>query len=442
MSIRPAPPTIPGDLASLIQLASSMSQIAATASDALNRLNSANGELQWTGDAADAFRNQIGDLPTALSKVNASFSSAYQLLNTYVGNLEDYRRQYDALYVNYGETASEHEAARRCQQDASTSGQDDSYWRQQADQLGQETDELFQKLVNIYSEAAVAATTLKNQLDGAANAGIRNDFGNMVGRYGGDVVGFAGNVLDHLWNAIKDFAQAVWQLAKDLKSAFDALARGDWGAFAKALTHAVEDIHNLAKALNDVLSTLALVLQFVPGVGEILDTVLLVTALVMVASDLVVMGAATAEGDQQLEQKAQGDLGGDALSLATQAIPMKLQSMAVSRAKGAAESSMDDVIQGASDLKTAAGRGNRLSEAFYLDDVKALPAHATFEDLGNLRDAYSDLGIRARILNVTNPTLLNAHGISISYHAAAATIEHADEIKTIVDDATHPEGVS
>jgi uncharacterized protein YukE len=86
----------PGSPSAFFGLAKGFDDVAVTASEVLNDLNLIRGQVDssiWRGDAADAFADEIGKLPSQLTKLHDSYSSASLCLRAYGTTLTDLRQR-------------------------------------------------------------------------------------------------------------------------------------------------------------------------------------------------------------------------------------------------------------------------------------------------------------------------------------------------------------
>jgi uncharacterized protein YukE len=85
---------VPGSPAAFFGLAAGFSEVALTASEVLSDLNLIRGQVDssiWRGDAAEAFVDEIGKLPSQLEKLHSSYSSASLCMRAYGTSLADLR---------------------------------------------------------------------------------------------------------------------------------------------------------------------------------------------------------------------------------------------------------------------------------------------------------------------------------------------------------------
>ncbi|MGH2914257.1 MAG: putative T7SS-secreted protein [Solirubrobacteraceae bacterium] len=84
----------PGEVSSL---AGTFHMVASQAQSAISGLQGASGQADWEGQAADAFRHQLGKLPGDLAKVSQSYGETANALDSYGGQLGPLRSQFKAL---------------------------------------------------------------------------------------------------------------------------------------------------------------------------------------------------------------------------------------------------------------------------------------------------------------------------------------------------------
>jgi hypothetical protein len=84
----------PGEVGAL---ASAFHTVASQAQSAAAALRGARGDATWTGQAADAFRTQLGKLPGDLDNVQRSYQEVAGALDTYEGQLGPIRSQFQQV---------------------------------------------------------------------------------------------------------------------------------------------------------------------------------------------------------------------------------------------------------------------------------------------------------------------------------------------------------
>jgi len=85
------------DLGEISSLAGSFHQLATQAQTAAAGLRGAENDATWTGPTADAFRSDLGRLPTYLDYAEASYREAADALDTYGAHLEPIQAQFRSL---------------------------------------------------------------------------------------------------------------------------------------------------------------------------------------------------------------------------------------------------------------------------------------------------------------------------------------------------------
>src|SRR5580692_10168899 len=83
--------------AEVAALAGAFHRVAGQAQSSAAALRGANGDATWTGGAADAFRKQLGELPSDLDSVQHSYGDVATALDTYEGQLGPIRSQFQSL---------------------------------------------------------------------------------------------------------------------------------------------------------------------------------------------------------------------------------------------------------------------------------------------------------------------------------------------------------
>ena len=85
------------DPAEVESLASAFHRVAFQAQTAIDGLHGAHNAATWTGDAATAFRSQLGKLPRDLQKVEQSYGETASALDRYGAELGPLKSQFRSL---------------------------------------------------------------------------------------------------------------------------------------------------------------------------------------------------------------------------------------------------------------------------------------------------------------------------------------------------------
>ncbi len=177
----------PGEPEAFEGLARAWSATADDAGDAhatLRRLAEAVDDSVWRGEAAEAFREKIGELPPRLAKLHESYSTASQAAGVYAGVLRGLQAQAPGLAGQAQQARADEEAAQRSRdravaQDpaASTVAYDEAIAtarvRLRAAQTG---------VGRVREEREAAERALVGRLGEAGAQGIQNDrWGGLIG---------------------------------------------------------------------------------------------------------------------------------------------------------------------------------------------------------------------------------------------------------------------
>ena len=429
------PPRLPGDLGHLSQTSTNFQNIANTSGQALSELTTSTRQVVWSGLAYDQFSALLSDLPQVLTKVQDSFGSAASALRTYVNALDGLTAEYTSAIYRYNELSGQLEQTVCRSSAALSAGHDVSSFQRQSQSLQDELAPLARQLERCLQAAAQAASDLQWRLEDASSAGIRDDFWNTVGRYGGDVGGFLGDMVTGIAKAVEDLVKSIVNLEEMwVKMQFDLLT-GNWAALKADSEQALTDINNIARDLNNVLGTLAPILQLIPGVGEVVDVALLAAAIALVATDVVMME--TGVGD-----KHWGDLGWDGLNAiinvggAVEDGAVKgLLANSGSKAKiligadrGHVTQSLDagikDLLRGddvGAEVHVSVARdfADRAMAGEHLISLPERPAIQSLSDVRNvaqIAQSNVDIGFQQiHDLTIMNPTIISSHGLNITF---------------------------
>lgn len=186
----------PGEPAAFSSLSSSFSRTARNAEDSnrqLARLASGVDSSIWKGEAADAFRDKIEELPEQLAKLTDSYASASGALATYARVLADLKARAEAAVARAGAAradeqyqAQSRDQAQVATPDAPTTAYDDAI-----EQARQRLRAAQAQVDAIRDEREGAENRLVGSLEDASDKGIQND----------------------RWGGLKSFLKAIGDIA-------------------------------------------------------------------------------------------------------------------------------------------------------------------------------------------------------------------------------------
>jgi uncharacterized protein YukE len=293
---------VPGDPGCVMSLSNWFRGLTTNLADAEQRFGALKGYHSgaWTGDAAEAFSGAMNDLPSQLGDVKSAYDHMAWLLWEYSNSLSDLQSRSHACAIKVNEAQEAYvRAIQVCQQSGGDPFNDPNV------QAAHDTVKAASDSARaVYDEFQVTVATARGRINDS-KATIGNNFGNAVGRWGGDVVGVA---YDVVIKPIGDF------FTKDFPA---FIANPTWATFSKCL--------------GDFTSVLSLVAIFVPGLAVV---VLGLTAIRMAAD----VGAA-AEGEESWVA-----VGWDGLALATEGVGLYAGSGAKALEDAAAQSAAGDAL--------------------------------------------------------------------------------------------------
>jgi hypothetical protein len=257
-----------GDPDEVAALSRELRRIADHVAECKDQLSAAAGNVDWSGEAADAYRDKLGSLPGELEKVHVSYQGVCWALSSYESSLRDLRGRSGRAGRRANDAQGRIEMVAR----AKRSGQPhDPRWDAEEQAARDDLHSAQRDAGNVHQEFEDAVRTCCNRIRGASDAGIRNSLGSGFERY---VVDDAGGFVR---DAAVDTAGFLRDVAVDTAHAFVDLA--------PALVNLAE--HPLSadawsRALDDATTVLWVASIFVPGLGE----ALFVASALQVAADV------------------------------------------------------------------------------------------------------------------------------------------------------------
>jgi uncharacterized protein YukE len=245
---------ITGDPAEVGDLSRALRRITDHVAECKNQLAGAAGNVDWRGDAANAYRDKLGTLPEELEKVRASYDEASWALWAYESALRDLQsRSTRAAGRAYDGQARIDAIAR-----ARRSGQHDPRWDWEEQAARDELHAAKREARNVHDEFLDAVRTCCDRINEASDRGIHNSFGSAFDRY---VVQDAGGFL---LNAGAGLLHTV----EDLPAAFEDFVEHP-------------SLESFSRLLDDVTTIVGVLAMFVPG----LEMAALVLSAVQVGTD-------------------------------------------------------------------------------------------------------------------------------------------------------------
>lgn len=237
---------IPGDAGVVGRSASHFRWVADRVGQVRGTLVSAR-DSEWGGDAADKFRDALGEFPGKFTTVHEAFHEVGDALTAYERDLMDYQDRQQAL-IGRSNQARRNELSYRDQQSAANPDDASSYdsyiesARAEADWLERQVQQLYDEWKD--GPVRVCANRIRDAADLA--------FADWWDRYvADDFGGFMKGVGSFAWNVVKGIGKAIIDLPGALLRLDEALAKGfllgQW------------DLKEVVKDLGDVLGDLTVI---------------------------------------------------------------------------------------------------------------------------------------------------------------------------------------
>jgi hypothetical protein len=248
-------------------------------------LEAAHGAEDWQGAAADAFRNDLGDLPGELAKAHNSYAGMQRTVSSYAGSIRAWVGQVTSVAAQADEVGYELSQAETALRAAQAGNQDTSALEGRIGSLQDELDQLRGRISDLVnSQLPALAGACVQGIRQAQDAGIQNSFWGWVDQYVvHDVLGTIGGGLEDAGSFVDNAVlKPIASIPGDLVALAGDVASGNWG---KAL-------QDLSTTLGDLGTLVGVASLLIPGLGE----VLLPAAVAMDAAHIADDGVLVAEG--------------------------------------------------------------------------------------------------------------------------------------------------
>jgi hypothetical protein len=231
---------VPGSPDEVGALSRELRKIADHVTDCKNQLSAAAGNVDWTGGAADAYRDKLGSLPEELEKVCVSYGEVSWALWSYEGSLRDLQARSNRAATRARDAQYRLDLVAR----AKRSGHHDPRLDAEEHAAHAQLNAARREAGNIYAAFQDAAGTCCKRILHAGRDGLHNSFGSAFERYiVHDAGGFLWDVGKAVVFPITDLADALVELAAD----------PSWAA--------------LSRVLEDVTTILGVMAIFYPPLG-------------------------------------------------------------------------------------------------------------------------------------------------------------------------------
>jgi uncharacterized protein YukE len=253
-------------------LASAFRTVANQSETAINALQGAHGDLNWTGAAADAFRQQLGKLPGDLAKVHQSYGEVATALDGYGDELGPLRSRFISLQNEFDSLQSSLTTA----QGNVTSAQGSLSTAKQAPKATSSTPAVVTAHTAV-SNAQGAVNRLQDQISGIEHhaSTVLTQFDTARSHAVSTVSSAQGLAPEHHWwqsalaavgNFMSGVGHVAWTLVKQVGKAAEDLP----GDVANVILHPL-NLHDWAKLGEDA--------------GTVAGAVALVAAVVVFPAD-------------------------------------------------------------------------------------------------------------------------------------------------------------
>jgi uncharacterized protein YukE len=191
------------------RLAGFFQKVSSQANTSSSALRGAHGDLNWTGNAADAFRQQLGKLPSDLDTIDSSYAKAAAAVRTYASQVAPVKSRFQTLY---NELSSEQSSLGTAQARASSA---QTAYSQAAGAKGAKpTDSAVTGAHTTLTTAQGALTTLQNEMGTQNTTALHllDEFDTLRGACRSAVQDAAGQAPQHhssLFGSIAHFVDNV-----------------------------------------------------------------------------------------------------------------------------------------------------------------------------------------------------------------------------------------
>jgi uncharacterized protein YukE len=236
---------------------------------------------EWTGLAADAFGQSIGQLPAELGEVCAAYEEVAAALRQYAGQLEPVVGALSSLSYPAEEAEYTLAATERARAQAIAHGQTATIpaWNIRVADAAEAVAELRRRLNGLLAELNALASTCTRQIKAAEP---RSAHKSLFGQLESD---FVRDVADPLARAAKETAKLAEEAAKLELSGAVGLVEA---LYIHPLEYLWDEVSSHAEEIGKVLSDVAIVLTvlaFIPGVDAIAGPALVIVSAAEMAAD-------------------------------------------------------------------------------------------------------------------------------------------------------------
>lgn len=197
---------VPGSPDEVGALSRELRRIADHVTDCKDQLSAAAGNVDWTGGAADAYRDKLGSLPDELEKVRVSYGEVSWALWSYEGSLRDLQARSNRAATRARDAQYRLDLVARTKR----SGHHDPRLDAEEHAAHAQLSAARREAGNVYGAFQDAAATCCKRILHAGRAGMHNSFGSAFERYVvRDAGGFLLNVALAVPRAVVDLPKAA-----------------------------------------------------------------------------------------------------------------------------------------------------------------------------------------------------------------------------------------
>jgi uncharacterized protein YukE len=278
----------PDSVASLSASFSSVSENLTDLVDMLQALSTPAAWGEWTGQAANAFGQSIGQLPGELGAAQEAYGTAAAALQDYASHVEPVVTALTSLSFQADDAESTLTAIQNARNQVIHQGQDPAAtgWDARLADATEAVSELSGQLTQLLAELHALSSRCVAQINGAAPKQAKSLLGSLASD-------FMKDVADPLGRAAEAAAHTGLGIGEELLRAYEHPTVVVGALVVHPFSHLVKDAEGIARAsplealgstLGDVAGVLG-VLSLIPGVDLIAAPALLVVSAAAAASD-------------------------------------------------------------------------------------------------------------------------------------------------------------
>jgi hypothetical protein len=413
------------DAEAIAGLASHYLQVRDQIGEVRSQLKGADNDTAWQGEAADAFRQDLGALPSELTRAYTSYGDMAGTLSGYADAVRDWVSQYRSLAQQANDVSYELEQTQSALHQASASGADTSSLQGRVASLISELSSLQNRLNFLLNTVLPGlANACVQGIQQAENAGISNSVWVGLGDLAGDVGGFLDDVVVKPFEDLPGDVVAVIEHPGSLQ---------DWSRLLGDLSSCVGILSLAVPGLGEAILPETLALDaahfgvdtaIVAGGGKGRNALDLVFDGVAVAGDGAgIFSTGAGEGDkavQSLEQESKGAFSdaADAAARGDEQAAAALDQKGIDNelAAGTLSQGQTALSLGKQGLEQVINPKKWFSADAWSDTISSI-RNPISESIPNLLRDYTTLGVS----DLSSPAAVIVHRVSTAVGWTAAT---------------------